>query len=158
MWGIPQYSDLIFGASALGISNESSSAQRLRPTNWAWAGPYRSWVKPIPESIVFRVLCPDHLGRTRFISIQSLSVGRPVLRKFSDRRSSLEDGPARLAILQPLSFPFTTLFFQSWSRAPIVTNPGGREDWFRSRPTTCIFSISLTNHKHSPLTFNGLLT
>ena len=39
-----------------------------------------------------------------------------------------------------------------------VTNPGGREDWFRSRPTTSIFSISLTNHKHSPLTFNGLLT
>ena len=39
-----------------------------------------------------------------------------------------------------------------------VTNPGGREDWFRSRPTTSLFSISLTNHKHSTLTFNGLLT
>ena len=39
-----------------------------------------------------------------------------------------------------------------------VANPGGREDWFRSRPTTSKFSISLTNHKHSPLTFNGLLT
>ena len=50
------------------------------------------------------------------------------------------------------------IFFQSWSRVPIVTNPGGREDWFRSRPTTTLFLISLTNHKHSPLTFNGLLT
>ena len=39
-----------------------------------------------------------------------------------------------------------------------VTNPGGREDWFRLRPTTTLFVISLTNHKHSPLTFNGLLT
>ena len=31
-----------------------------------------------------------------------------------------------------------------------VTNPGGREDWFRPRPTMSIFShLSLTNHKHS---------
>ena len=92
----------------------------------------------------------------RFISIQSLSDGRPALRKFSDRRSSFEDGPSRLAILQPLSFPFATLFyFQSWSRAPCVMNPGGRTNSDRDRRR--LFSISLINHKHSPLTFNGLL-
>ena len=36
-----------------------------------------------------------------------------------------------------------------------VTNPGGRTNSDRDRRR--LFSISLINHKHSPLTFNGLL-
>ena len=50
------------------------------------------------------------------------------------------------------------MYFDVIFMASCVTNPEGREDWFRQRQTTSIFSISLTNHKHSALTYNGLFT
>ena len=89
LWG-PSHGILpaLSGASVHGISSVSSSARRLRPTNWVWAALYGSSVYSIPESIVFRVSCPAHLGRTHFISIQFLSGGRPVVGKFSACRSS----------------------------------------------------------------------
>ena len=112
---------ILSGTSAYGICSVSSSSWRFRPPGWGGVGPYRFSVNSIPESIVFRVSFPVHVGRMRFMSIQFLSGGHPVVRKF---RFSPEDDPARLVISNPVSSVRYVISFQSWSRAPIVTNWG----------------------------------
>ena len=93
----------------------------LSVPSWGGVGPYRFSVNSIPESIVFRVSFPVHLGRMRFMSIQFLSGGRPVVGKFW---FSPGDDPTRWVISNPVSSVCYVIYFQSWSRAPIVTNLG----------------------------------
>ena len=100
----------------------TATRQSLRPPGWGGAGPYRSSVYSIPESIVFRVSFPVHLGRMRFISIQFLSGGRPVVGKIFPNRWS--DSMGHLVFSNPVSSVRYVISFQSWSRAPIVTNLG----------------------------------
>ena len=89
---------VLSGISAYALSSVSSSAWRFLPPGWRGSGPYRFSVNSIPESIVFRASFPVHVGRMRFVSIQSLSGGRPVVGKFW---FSLEDDPTRLVISNP---------------------------------------------------------
>ena len=76
---------LVFaGLSAYVLSNVSSSACRFRPPGWIGSGSCLLSVNSIPESPVFRASFPIHVGRIRFVSIQFLSGGRPVVRKKFD--------------------------------------------------------------------------
>ena len=108
-----------FPALSPGNHTDWSSARRLHPTGWVWAGRYNSWASPIPESNVPDVSYPSHLGRMRLTSIQCLSeIGR---------RNIFGLFPSPAIILRSRSnhcFSSRSLrsFFQSWSRAPIVTN------------------------------------
>ena len=79
--------------SAYALSSVSSSACRFRPPGWRGSGPCRFSVNSIPESTAFRASSPIHVGRIRFVSIQSLSGGRLVVGKFWP--------PLRLVISDP---------------------------------------------------------
>ena len=107
-----------FGISAYLLRNVPSSVWRFRPPGWGGINPYRVSIDPIPESVVFRTSFSIQEGRIWPESIQLPSGGRPVVGKF---------WPSfRLAISDPDVSParYLTFIFQSWSRAPIVTNLG----------------------------------
>ena len=84
------------------------------------------------------------------MSIQFLSGGRPVVRKF---RFSPEDDPTRLVISNPVSSVRYVISFQSWSRAPIVTNWGKASlGWRPAQPTTAYQGFS--KNRHNPVMVN----
>ena len=103
---------------------------------------------------MFRVSFPVHVGRMRFMSIQFSSDGRPVVRKF---RFSPEDDPTRLVISNHVSSVRYVISFQSWSRAPIVTNWGKAGlGWRPARPTMAYQGFS--NNRHNPvMVYNDLM-
>ena len=87
------------------------------------------------------------------MSIQFLSGGRPVMRKF---RFSPEDDTARLVISNPVSSIRYVISFQSWSRAPIVTNWGNAGLGTGERPASETGStddglLVSSKNKHNPV-------
>ena len=94
------------------------------------------------------------------MSIQFLSGGRPVVRKF---QFSPEDDPARLVISNPVSSVRYVISFQSWSRAPIVTNWGKAGLGTGERPASETGStddglLDSSKNKHNPvMVYNDLM-